>query len=405
MSPRSQLAAVVLLSLLAPNVALAQDEPSECLNMLNTTELSNRELTYTVTGNVFDMVTLSLSEETELSDAGQLVERMWRVGADASFVGEQVWSCSGSNLVLESIVHDSESGAMERYDPPLPYLRFPLETGGQWNWVGNWTMELQGGEVTYSGGFQFMVLPAEVVDTAAGSFVATPIQIDIVIGGNETIRIRQTDWIQTHPFFALIQRRVSDAADPEQVGEFWTLRALSSGEPIGSEQTVVDPEPPAAEDPFSELLVLPAVGAERGESYTRSCPEGCSLVGMIGTARERINSIEWMCEDRSTGETSFLERIGGDEGDWFVRTCPAGDVMVGITVGTTETIDNIRMACAPTPDSEETSFTDRIGGDSSTSFTRACPGGMVVVGIRGTADQLVNSIAVACGQLAETPME
>lgn len=404
---RFQTAPVVLLFLLVPNGALAQNEPNECVDILTATQLSNRELAYAVTGNVFDVVTLSLADDQgDLTEAEQLVERMRRVGADDEFVGEQVWSCSGSDLVLESIVHDSETGAAERYDPPLPYVRFPLEAGTQWNWLGNWTMELHGGAVTYSGGFQFTVLPEEVVDTPVGSFIATPIQIDIVIGGNEEIRIRQTDWIQTNPFFALLQRRVTDDISSEQVGELWTLRALSSGGPIDSapgDTPVEQPEvePTANDDNSSGLIVLPSVGGESGEAFARSCPEGNAIVGMIGTAGAQINSIEWMCEDRLTSETSFLERIGGDGGEWFVRTCPAGDVMVGVFIGTSEIINRLRLACAPTPDSADTTTTDPIGGDSSTSFTRACPSGMVVVGIRGTADNLVNSIRVVCGELGD----
>lgn len=236
----------VLIALASAVPALAQDGDSECRRMLHATREAARHYVYDVTGADYDWVAVrtqaALSPHRLPAHATELgaIPVLPPVNPDTyrdavgfrhsgRAMGSLIesWRCDGETLLLESIVYGA-SHPGERFDPPVPWLTFPLVEGAEWTWTGTWSVEIFGGSAEYPAHLRFRVLPRETVDLLPGRFDAQPLRIEMTFAGESEPSRIETHWILTRPTFQTVMRRVELAGLDEPVEE-WRIIYLESG--------------------------------------------------------------------------------------------------------------------------------------------------------------------------------
>lgn len=274
------------LSLLSVRTS-AQDVPTECEQLLNVTRMSERTAWYNVEGAAFETLwTRPSPDETDLYQEwltrGPGPAEVW------SNTGTEVWSCLGDVLHLNRVDYDRPGLYGDTFDPPLPVFDLSASPGDRWTWVGTWTVELYGARADYPAAAELSVLPEEVVETSAGHFVTTPVQMDVRVGSAEELDHQLTLWLITTPVFTVVQRRVTSTVEGEPVVETWTIRGLSMG--------VEDEE--SADDGASEDAI----------------PDGFGHLGLSSSPRGVIH-----IDDVSTGLQTPSRRIELEAGRHEVR--------------------------------------------------------------------------------------
>jgi len=121
-----------------------------------------------------------------------------------------------------------------------------------------------------------------------------------------------------------------------------------------------DPVPPTRDEVIASLDVTWADLAERAvyADHARTADECSTLAGLTVDELDRFDELaaeiaELRQEvERATGasigsRTTTLERIGGAGGNPYTRTCPPNHVVVGMRGGAGALIDSIELICAP----------------------------------------------------------
>lgn len=121
-----------------------------------------------------------------------------------------------------------------------------------------------------------------------------------------------------------------------------------------------DPPEPTRDERIASLDVTWADLAERAvyADYARSAEECSTLAGLSVDELDRFDELaaeiaELRREvEAATGasigtRTTTLERIGGAGGNPYTRTCPPNHVVVGMRGGAGALIDSIELICAP----------------------------------------------------------
>lgn len=161
------------------------------------------------------------------------------------------------------------------------------------------------------------------------------------------------------------------------------------------------------------VTVTSPVGGTGGGPYTLACPSGAVATGLVGNHGDiepiNIGNVAVTCSPVELG--SFVVGLGtpsstgvsgsGGSGSWSL-SCPANTVMTGLR-GSTKTVfggfatvvENLSLECTPLLGAGTTT-TAPVNNADTTPFALACPGGRVVTGLEGSADQLLDSVALRC---------
>ena len=97
-----------------------------------------------------------------------------------------------------------------------------------------------------------------------------------------------------------------------------------------------------------------------------------------------------------------LAHVGGDGGNGFEYRCSENRVATAISVGANPEVTRLRLGCS-IEDSGTLSNRQTVGSSlpsGSYGLTRACPSDYVLVGLKGYADNLVRMVSPVCAPLA-----
>lgn len=157
---------------------------------------------------------------------------------------------------------------------------------------------------------------------------------------------------------------------------------------------------------FVAFILLASAGCfrgdERAEVVQKVHSENVELRRLVAalSAENATLRARTLGHEPWTGTIS-LRRAGGPGGHVpFARACPRGEAAAGFA-GTAGTfVDGIAPLCTPLggPHDAQDVITelDLAGGGGGAAFTRRCPAGTHVVGLRGRAGDLIDAIEVLC---------
>lgn len=164
--------------------------------------------------------------------------------------------------------------------------------------------------------------------------------------------------------------------------------------------------------PWQNTLQTKSVGGSGGlVPFVRICPKGEAMSGVYGRSGSLVDALGPICRQINTIAQSFgselqpiereLEVAGGGGGSVFTRKCPEGAFIVGVKGRAGEVIDNLAPLCKGLDDTSHPIVLPQSGGEGGQPFERKCPDQWVVVGISGRYDRHINSIALICGKVSK----
>jgi hypothetical protein len=139
-------------------------------------------------------------------------------------------------------------------------------------------------------------------------------------------------------------------------------RAAAAGQPLPLEGIITDPDGNLTQVTFAQLAERAVVAdtAERAHDCERLGGLTAAELDRYDELSRRLAELEERMnresrdprETRGGGaqvgsSTTVLQRIGGDGGQRYTRMCPAGYVLVGARGGAAQLVDSIEFVCAP----------------------------------------------------------
>jgi hypothetical protein len=160
-----------------------------------------------------------------------------------------------------------------------------------------------------------------------------------------------------------------------------------------------------------------AVGGDGGSSFSVSCPTGSILVGLTVGSGLVVDSIQGVCarisaEGHQVGDPIVLlgGKVGGSGGTKYSRICPDGQAIVGLRVGDGWYVTHLGVLCATVgPDGKRSGSPSLIGGDllgtapadvsegQQGDVELLCPSNKISKGYFGKAARFVDNIGLVCG--------
>jgi hypothetical protein len=191
--------------------------------------------------------------------------------------------------------------------------------------------------------------------------------------------------------------------------------------------------------PWEETVQLRHVGGSGGAvPFLRVCPRGEAVSGVEATGGGYVDSIAPVCTPiprpapvpgpvtasvtapesetpaparppspasdvaAAAGVGTELDRAGGPGGAPAPRHCAAGSHVVGVRGKAGELLDSLELTCQGVRVGGtmvgKPATLPAVGGTGGDAFERRCPPGWVVVGMGGRHGEFLNSIVLHCGK-------
>lgn len=157
---------------------------------------------------------------------------------------------------------------------------------------------------------------------------------------------------------------------------------------------------------LSNLSYHPAPGAPTSFPGTMSdalCPQGEAGQGFQVRGESVVNQVDLRCRDLPPARRflSNTPAVGGNGGTPFYLACPEGGPVTGLGAAENgQALDGLSAWCGyahgDTVRAQEGYLLAPTGGSRSRLQPIACPAGQVLVGLTGTADNLVQSVRPVC---------
>ena len=203
------LAPVVFALIVLP--AQAWSDPTACEQMVAATEAIDRHVVLLADLNSVDDVTRRsfrvdpLSNhaiEGEFLDINRFTNRLGQ-----NQIARDHFRCDGDTLGLERMEWLEGRAGAETFDPPLPWLVWPLASGAEWDWEG--TIGLGPAAPTMNARATFTVDAAVTLDVADTTFTLATITYVLTVApstGGDAQVIRTTSVNVVAPWYAVLYR-------------------------------------------------------------------------------------------------------------------------------------------------------------------------------------------------------
>ncbi|MCB9507057.1 MAG: hypothetical protein H6698_07385 [Myxococcales bacterium] len=138
------------------------------------------------------------------------------------------------------------------------------------------------------------------------------------------------------------------------------------------------------------------IGGGGGSPWYFRCPDGTSVDGLIGRARDGHAALSAQC---GAGAPDDDERRGPPRSPWFGASpgAPTSSPCEGAAVGVSGTlgavVESVALIC---PDGPARSLTLTDPSEQAAPFELRCPEGTTLRGIRGRVGDLVDALGVIC---------
>jgi len=150
----------------------------------------------------------------------------YRDEAGTTWRGVDHLACRGRELQLHEFVTDTRTGAVEDFEPALPWLRLPLREGETWSWRGTLTVGTEEDSLQVDAAVDFEVGAPQELVTSAGVFEAWPVGYDLSVGGRRPPRIHTISWYTSELVLVQRTREYFDAADQLERTDRWEIERL-----------------------------------------------------------------------------------------------------------------------------------------------------------------------------------
>ena len=215
--------------------AQAQEPQSLCRTVLSQTEAFNVVATYSMTNMDRDGWQVKPDTSSQFGESGIYTERSdWLSRGELTAFEISSIRCIDGVLVVDGST-ETGVGAVEQtnhgFEPPLPWLPFPLEAGRSWVWNGVYLHSDGSLNRQYQASFYGFVGEPKTVETLVGTFRCYPVTTDLTFFADTTqTTTRAESCISTEPYYLVVERtRQIVGLNPGPLQEFRLLSVETGG--------------------------------------------------------------------------------------------------------------------------------------------------------------------------------